>query len=119
MEITTQIITLITGLVGLISAGVAAYFAIKTFVQSLKNKKATEIWSLIMTMADAAITEAEASGKAGVDKKQMVIDSVSAGLKAAGLDITEFMDQLNTYIDEAIAFANGLQKAKENKELNK
>jgi hypothetical protein len=119
VEITTQIITLITGLAGLISAGVAAYFAIKTFVQSLKNKKATEIWSLIMTMADAAMTEAEASGKAGVDKKQMVFDSVSAGLKAAGLDISDFLDQLSSYIDDTITFANGLQKAKENKELNK
>lgn len=114
-----EIISLITGLLGLISAGVATYFAIANFIKSLKGKNATEIWSLIMTMADAAMTEAEASGKAGVDKKKMVIDSVSAGLKAAGLDITEFMDQLNTYIDEAIAFANGLQKAKENKELNK
>ena len=111
-----QIIALITGLVGLISAGIAAYFAIRIFIQSFKNKNATEIWGLVMAMADAAMAEAEASGAAGEDKKRMVIDSVGAGLKAAGLDITEFMSQLNSYIDEAIAFANKLAEAKKSAE---
>ncbi len=114
-----QIISLITGLAGLVSAGIAAYFAIKTFIQSFKDKKATEIWGLIMNMADAAMKEAEASQLNGDGKKQLVIDTVKAGLKTAGLDIADFIDQLGSYIDDTIAFANGLQKAKETKELNK
>lgn len=114
-----EIISLITGLLGLISAGVATYFAIANFIKSLKGKNATEIWNLVMTIADAAMKEAEASQLDGEGKKQLVIDAVDAGLKAAGLDISNFLDQLSGYIDDTITFANGLQKAKENKELNK
>jgi hypothetical protein len=116
MEIAIEIISLLTGLVGLISAGVTAFFAIKTFAQSLKDKKANEIWNLIMTIADAAMKEAEASQLDGESKKQLVIDTVKVGVNAAGVDITDFLDQLNDYIDDTIAFVNGLQKAKE---LNK
>ena len=67
-----------------------------------------------MTIADAAMTEAEASMRSNEDKKQMVIDTVAAGCKAAGVDISDFADQLNDYIDDAIAFARGIQKANEN-----
>ena len=112
MEIAIEIISLLTGLVGLVSAGVTAYFAIKTFIQSLKDKKATEIWNLIMTMADAAMAEAEASQLNGEGKKQLVMDTVKSGLAAAGLDIAEFIDQLSQYIDDTIAFANKMQQAK-------
>ena len=115
METVEMIIALITSLAGLISAGIAAFFAVKNFIISVKGKKAAEIWSLIMTIADAAMAEAEASITAGEDKKQMVIDSVSAGLKSAGLDISEFMGQLDAYIDDTIAFANKLAEAKKNK----
>lgn len=108
-----EIVSLITGLLGLISAGVTAYFAVKTFIQSLKAKKANEIWSLIMVMADAAMKEAEASKLDGESKKQLVIDTVKAGLLAAGLDITDFIDQLSVYIDDTIKFINEMQKVKE------
>lgn len=37
------IVGLVTGLAGLISAGVTAYFAIKNFVKSLKDKNKTEL----------------------------------------------------------------------------
>ncbi len=119
MEIISEVISLITGLVGLISAGVAAYFAVVNFIKNLKSKKTTEIWNLIMTITDAAMTEAEKSQLNGEGKKQFVITTVNAGLKAAGLDIADFIGQLSEYIDDTIAFANGLQKAKESKELNK
>ena len=114
-----DIISLLTGLVGLISAGITAYFAVKTFIKSLKDKKSTEIWNLIMVVADAAMKEAEASQLDGEGKKQLVMDTVKAGLEAAGLDITDFIDQLSKYIDDTIKFTKEMQKAKELKELNK
>ena len=104
------IVTLITGLVGLIGTGVGAFFAIKNWVAILKTKNSQEIWAMIMNMADAAMKEAEVSGKSGADKKQMVIDVVKAGCKAAGVNMDLFIDQLSDYIDQTIAFVNGMKK---------
>lgn len=105
-----QVIALITGLVGLIGAAVGAFFAIRNWVKVTKEKSSKEIWNTIVSMADAAMKEAEASGKSGADKKQMVIDAVKAGCKAAGLDIDGFLDQLGAYIDQMIDFVNGMTK---------
>lgn len=104
------IITLITGLVGLIGTGIGAYFAIKNWITVLKTKSSQEIWAMIMEMADAAMTEAEKSGKSGADKKQMVIESVKASCRAAGVNLDVFIDQLSNYIDDTIKFANNLKK---------
>ena len=104
------IITLITGLVGLIGTGIGAYFAIKNWIKLVKEKNASEIWTIIMSMTDAAMKEAEASQKSGKDKKQMVLDSVNAACKSAGLDMSSFLDQLNTYIDQTISFVNQMKK---------
>lgn len=104
------IITLITGLIGLIGTGIGAYFAIKNWFTVLKTKNSQEIWSIIMTLADAAMKEAEASMKSGEDKKKMVIDSVKAGCKAAGIDMDMFIDQLSAYIDDTIKFVNEMKK---------
>ena len=112
MTMAQEIIALVTGLVGLISTGVGAFFAIKTLITALKTKNANEIWTLIMSMADAAMKEAEASGKAGADKKQMVIDAVKASCKAAGVNLDLFIDQLSDYIDQTIKFVNDMQKNK-------
>ena len=104
------IVTLITGLVGLIGTGVGAFFAIKNWVAVLKTKNSQEIWAMIMNMADAAMKEAEASGKSGADKKQMVIDAVKAGCRAAGINMDMFIDQLGEYIDQTISFVNKMKK---------
>ena len=104
------IITLITGLIGLIGTGIGAFFAVKNWVAVLKNKNSQEIWSLIMSMADSAMKEAEASMKSGEEKKQIVIDSVKVACKAAGINIDLFIDQLSDYIDQTIAFVNGMKK---------
>lgn len=104
------ILTLITGLVGLIGTGVGAYYAIKNWIKVLKTKNSQEIWAMIMEMADAAMKEAEASMKSGEDKKKMVIDSVKAGCKAAGVNMDEFIDQLGDYIDQTIKFVNGMKQ---------
>lgn len=104
------IITLITGLVGLIGTGIGAYFAVKNWITVLKTKSSQEIWAMIMEMADAAMTEAEKSGKSGADKKQMVIESVKASCRAAGVNLDVFIEQLSNYIDDTIKFANSLKK---------
>lgn len=104
------LIALITGLVGLIGTGVGAYFAIKNFITATKEKSSTEIWNMIQTAADAAITQAEKSGLKGEDKKTMVINSVKASCKASGVDIDTFLDQLSAYIDDCISFVNNMTK---------
>ena len=105
-----EIIALITGLCGLISAGIGAYFAIKNWIAVTKNKNAQEIWAMIMEIADTAMKEAEKSCKTGADKKTMVIDTVKASCKAAGLDLDSFIDQLSDYIDQTISFVNDMSK---------
>lgn len=104
------IITLITGLIGLIGTGIGAYFAIKNWIKLIKEKNANEIWKMIMEMADAAMKDAERSCKTGADKKKMVIASVKASCKAAGLDLDLFIDQLSDYIDQTISFVNDMSK---------
>jgi Tfp pilus assembly protein PilX len=104
------IITLITGLMGLIGTGIGAYFAVKNWITVLKTKSSNEIWSMIMEMADAAMKEAEASMKDGETKKQMVMDSVKAGCKAAGVEADLFVEQLSDYIDSTIKFVNDMKK---------
>lgn len=107
-----QIITLITGLLGLIPTAIAAYFAIKNFIAVTKEKSSKEIWALIMSLADAAMKEAEQSLKDGESKKQMVIDSVKVGCKSAGIDLDMFIDQLSDYIDDTIDFVNCMNNKK-------
>lgn len=119
LNIASEWIALLTGLLGLIGTGISTFVAVKCWVKNLKTKNSQEIWNLIMTIADAAMKEAEASQLNGEGKKQLVIDTVKAGLVTAGLDITDFLDQLSVYIDETIKFTKEMQKAKEIKELNK
>ena len=104
------VLSLITGLIGLIGSGVGAFFAIKNFIKAAKTKSMNEIWSMIMSMADAAMKEAEASQKSGEDKKQMVLDAVKSGCKAANINIDAFIDQLSQYIDQTIDFVNKMSK---------
>lgn len=54
--------------------------------------------------------EAEASGKSGADKKEMVMDAVKAACKSQGLDLDSFLDQLSAYIDQTITFVNSMTK---------
>jgi hypothetical protein len=107
-----EILALVISFISLASTGVTAYFAIKTFVQSFKDKKSNEIWNLVMTIADAAMKEAEASQLDGESKKKLVMDTVKAGAEASGLDITAFLTQLDLYIDQTIDFVNKMKNAK-------
>jgi hypothetical protein len=112
LDTANSILVLLTGLVGLIGSGVGAYYAIKNWLKVIKTKNSEEIWKMIMEAADAAMTEAEASGLSGADKKSMVIDIISASTKAAGVDISLFADQLDDYIEQTIAFVNKMNQNK-------
>jgi hypothetical protein len=110
IENAEMIIALITGLVGLVGTAISTYFAIKNWVSNIKGKNAQEIWGLIMEMADKAMEEAERTGKAGADKKTIVMSSIQASAEAAKLDIAPFIQQLSTYIDQTITFVNKMSK---------
>ena len=113
MEIITTangIIALITGLLGLIGTGIGTYFAVKNWITAMKTKNSQEIWTMIMEIADSSMREAEASMQDGETKKQIVIDSVKASCKAAGINVDLFLDQLSNYIDSTIKFVNDMKK---------
>ena len=104
-----SIIALATALLGLIGTGVSGFFAIRNLIKTRKEKTARENWELIKTMAMAAMTKAEESGKEGKEKKEMVIESVKEGCKAAGVNLDTFIDQLAAFIDQTISFANTIK----------
>ena len=105
------LITLITGLVGLIGTGIGAFFAVKNWFKLIKTKKAKEIWALIQKAADAAMKEFEHSTLKGEDKKAAVVNAVKVSCKAAGIEnLDEFIDQLNSYIEDCINWFNGMKK---------
>ena len=110
LETANGIVTLISALIALIGTGTGVFFAIKNFIKLMKSNTKEQNWKLIMKIADAAMKTAETSGKKGADKKQMVIESVKASCKAAGIDADEFIDQLVDYIDQTIAFVNSMKK---------
>lgn len=104
------VISLITAALGLIGTAVGAFFAIKGWIKAFREKDAKEKWGLIMQVADAAMKEAEKTGKSGADKKALVIETVKAGCEAAGIPMDGFLDQLSDYIDQTISFVNGMTK---------
>ena len=110
LETANGIVALISALIALIGTGIGVYLAVKNFIKLMKSNTKEQNWKLIMKIADAAMETAEKSGKKGADKKQMVIESVKASCKAAGIDADEFIDQLVDYIDQTIAFVNSMKK---------
>ena len=105
-------IVLITGLITLIGTGVGAFFAIRNWFKVVKQKKASEIWDMIMSIADGAMKEAEKLAKEGLldkgKKKEYAIGIVKASCKSAGIDLDTFIDQLMKYVDDCIAWHNGM-----------
>ena len=104
------LIALITGLLGLIGTGVGTFFAIRNWIKATKEKSSKEIWAMIQEIADAAMKEAERSTLSGVGKKELVVNMVKEGCKAAGIDLDPFIDQLGAYIDSCIKWYNGMKK---------
>lgn len=110
IETANGIVTLISGLIALIGACFGVYGMVKAFVTKFMDKKASEQWELIKQIADKAMQAAEKSAATGADKKQMVIDVLSASCKEAGIDIDDFIEQISAYIDNCISFVNGMKK---------
>ena len=104
------LVTLITAVIGLIGTGIGVYFSIRNWIKAFKEKDGKQKWELLMKILDAAMQQAEKSGKSGADKKEMVIDIAKESCKAAGINIDDFIDQVAAYIDETIAFVNGMVK---------
>ena len=76
----------------------------------MKNNSKDQNWKLIMKIADEAMAAAEKTGAAGADKKTMVVETVKASCKAAGIEADEFIDQLLDYIDQCISFVNSMKE---------
>lgn len=89
---------------------------IKKGAELVKNKN----WSKIKEIALVAMKEAEASGKKGSEKQQMVIDAVVAGCKEAEIEISEEdLKNLAKYIDETIEWFNSMNKSSKKEETPK
>ena len=113
-------VNLIVFIVGFIAAiAVLVPVAIKLAkkgAELVKNKN----WSKIKDIALAAMKEAEASGKKGSEKQQMVIDAVVAGCKEAEIEINEEdLKNLAKYIDETINWFNNMNKSSKKEEASK
>lgn len=112
MEQIYTLISIVSAGIGLIGTIIGGAIAIVNWVKLMKNKSTKQIWDTVAAMADSAMKEYEQSEKTGTEKKQLVIDSVKAAAKAAGLNIDDCLDQLSTYIDQCVDFANSFNKNK-------
>ena len=105
------LITLIISASSLIGMGITAFFSIKAWIKARKEKTAAENWQLIQVIADSVMKEVEKSGLAGASKKELAINMIKEGCKAAGLDLGPFIDQLSSYIDNCVTWYNGMTAA--------
>lgn len=113
-------VNLIVFIVGFIAAVAVlvpvAIKLVKKGAELVKNKN----WSKIKDIALAAMKEAEASGKKGSEKQQMVIDAVVAGCKEAEIEISEEdLKNLAKYINETIEWFNNMNKSSKKEEVSK
>ena len=84
------------------------------------GKKGSEKQQMVIDAVVAGCKEAEASGKKGSEKQQMVIDAVVAGCKEAEIEISEEdLKNLAKYIDETIEWFNNMNKSSKKEETPK
>lgn len=107
-EVLCSFIVLIVGLIGAIVALVPTLIKLcKSLATIVKNKN----WDKIKEIADAAMKAAEASGKSGAEKQEMVIAAVKAGCAEAEIELDEeILNNLIKYIQECIAWFNDMNK---------
>lgn len=112
-----NLIVFIVGFIAAIAVLVpVAIKLVKKGAELVKNKN----WSKIKDIALSAMKEAEASGKKGSEKQQMVIDAVVAGCKEAEIEISEEdLENLVKYIDETIEWFNNMNKSSKKEEVSK
>lgn len=104
------IVALISAVVGLISAGIPLGIVVYNL---FKGKSKKEVFEILKDIATAAIVSAEASGKAGADKKTMVIEAVKAGASSKGINVDPFLAQLDAFIEQTVATNNAFKNAKQ------
>ena len=115
-------VALLTGLLGLIGTGLGVFFAIKAWIKNAKNKSATEIWALIMNVADKAMQEASYKFPVkgdGPERKEFVLNLVKEACLAEGIDLGPFFEQLTAYINQCIEFVNGFKETEDGKNTKK
>ena len=112
-----NLIVFITGFVAAVAVLIpVAIKLVKKGAELMKHKN----WSKMKDIALAAMKEAEASGKKGSEKQQMVIDAVVAGCKEAEIEISEEdLKNLAKYIDETIEWFNSMNKSSKKEETPK
>ena len=112
-----NLIVFIAGFVGAVAVLIPTVIKLcEKGAELMKNKN----WSKIKEIALAAMKEAEASGKKGSEKQQMVIDAVVAGCKEAEIEISEEdLKNLAKYIDETIEWFNSMNKSSKKEETPK
>lgn len=111
------LLVFVVGFIAAIAALIpTAIKLVKKGAELMKDKN----WSKIKDIALAAMKEAEASGKKGSEKQQMVIDAVVACCKEAEIEISEEdLKNLAKYIDETIEWFNSMNKSSNKKETTK
>lgn len=108
-----QIISIAVGIIGGL-CGVG--FGIYQFIKSMKGKNFQEILTTLQTIAQTAMKAAEQSGLTGADKKTQVLDAVQAACKSMNVEFTDALkDQISTFIDTSISFANSIKESKTKK----
>lgn len=112
-----NLIVFIAGFVGTVAVLIPTVIKLcEKGAELMKNKN----WSKIKEIALVAMKEAEASGKKGSEKQQMVIDAVVAGCKEAEIEISEEdLQNLAKYIDETIEWFNNMNKSSKKEEPSK
>lgn len=113
-------VTLISLIVGLVAAIIALIPTIIKLVSALKELVKNKDWTKILVAIKSAAVTAEASGKSGADKKQMVIDSVKAFCKTIDVEVDDaLLEQISTEIDKLITEHNALTEANDSTKTSK
>ena len=97
----TLIITGVTLLGTLVGVGNKLWQEIKIIAKNKDLKK-------IMEIADAAMKQAEESGKSGAEKEEMAIEIIRATTKTLGIEFN--IDEVVQYIKDTIAFVNQISR---------
>lgn len=113
-------VTLISLIVALVGSIIALIPTIIKLVSTLKKLVKDGNWTKIKAAIQNAAVTAEASGKSGVDKKQMVIDSVKAFCKTIDVEVDDaLLEQISTEIDKLITEHNALTEANDSTKTSK
>lgn len=102
-------IGLIIGLIGVILGAIAAIVTVVTKLKGKFGELAKDgNWKKLYPMILKAIAEAEATGKSGAEKKEIVMAAVDSFAKE--LDIQYEVDQISDAIEFIIDFSKKVNK---------